>query len=115
MNRDFRYHGLTVKDFLLPGLFLLFSFIIVGHLMIVSIQNHYYEHQAEVTSNLAQGYASGMSRALAADDIVNEMLTDKILTVSETLNCKYRIVRAKLTEIIGPSPRSKLGQCFAID
>ncbi len=85
MNRKSRHHGLTIKDFLLPGILLLASFIIIGQIMVSAIQNHYDDHAVEITSNLARGYASGISRAMAADDIVNEMLTEKVLMASEMI------------------------------
>lgn len=54
------------------------SFIILGHTLISSIEKHYQDHAVEITSNLARGYASGISRAVYADDIINEMLTEKV-------------------------------------
>ncbi len=51
--------------------------------MIKQVQQHYFNQMEQLSLNLAKGYSTSVSKALMADDIVNELLEDKVLTASE--------------------------------
>ena len=67
----------------MPFLVISAGFLMLGFIMIKQVQQHYFNQMEQLSINLAKGYATSVSKALMADDIVNELLEDKVLTASE--------------------------------
>jgi diguanylate cyclase (GGDEF)-like protein len=83
MDQFIKKKSANLKAYSVPFLVISAVFLMLGFIMIKQVQNHYFNQMEQLSLNLAKGYATSVSKALMADDIVNELLEDKVLTASE--------------------------------
>ncbi len=61
----------------------LIVFLFMGRLVIDSANLHYYEHIQGLSINLAKGYVNSITQSINTEEVINELLEDKLLTVGE--------------------------------
>ena len=71
--------GLNRRAVALPFLVITIIFILLGILVVQGVRQHYIEHVEERTRNLAEGYSASIEKALDADQVVRELLHERVI------------------------------------
>lgn len=88
MNKN-KLQAVDIKAFIIPLIFITTIFIISNIIMINSIKSHYYDLRKNEAFKLARSYAHSLSKSAEANEVVNQLLEDKILVASKTVASSY--------------------------
>lgn len=72
------------RTIVIPLIVTVVLFIFVGRYVLSSIEDHFYNHMHDLSVNLARGYSYSIQRSLDAENIMKELIVDKLLLASET-------------------------------
>ena len=72
------------RTIVIPLLVTVVMFVIVGRYVLRGIEDHFYNHMRDLSINLARGYSYSIQKSLDAENIMEELIEDKLLLASET-------------------------------
>jgi diguanylate cyclase (GGDEF)-like protein len=72
------------RTIVIPLIVTVVMFLIVGRYVLEGIENHFYNHMRDLSINLARGYSYSIQKSLDAENIMEELIEDKLLLASET-------------------------------
>lgn len=65
------------RTIIIPLVTAVIVFFSLGKLVIDEVNDHYYVHVEEISSNLAVGYANSISKSIIAEEKINGAVTNK--------------------------------------
>lgn len=72
------------KTIVVPFVASILVFIILGRIVIQSVNDHYEQHAEESANNLAKGYASSIEKLFESEEVIDQLLEDKLLLAGKT-------------------------------
>jgi len=78
MKNNRKLETLNMKIYIIPILLISVIFIISGFFLLSGIKNHFYDQRREEAFKLARSYAHSISKYTEAEDLIEELLSEKI-------------------------------------
>jgi len=87
LNRKFnkKFKAIEARTFILPLLVIMVIFFVSYSHMTDFIKEHYYELRKDEALKIARSYATSISKSEEAEDIVNQLLEEKLRVASQTM------------------------------
>lgn len=83
MKLKVRSKEMNSKVYIIPIIIITLTLVVIGYFVISGIRNYYYNHMREDSIKLARNYSLSISKATEADEIINGLLTEKIMIALE--------------------------------
>ena len=69
---------IKMRYYVVPVIAVVSAFLFLTFLIIGQIKDHYVDDLHKLSFNLAQGYSNSLTKMVLADDVVNQLLADKL-------------------------------------
>jgi len=100
MENNRKLETLNMKIYIIPIMLISVIFIISGFFLLSGIKNHFYNQRKEEAFKLARSYAHSISKYTEAEDLIEELLSEKIgLTLQSVSLYEDELSSEKLKEL----------------